>query len=181
MIEVLTERGYERSRFTDVATASGMAISTLQSYFGSREDMLIEALFRASDQEAEGLRAVAEARPEPWERLVALVERSLSTPTAARRMVMEFWCASMHDEELRSKTVEFTGRYREPFLAAVVDGERAGAFAPRNDAEEVVDVLIVTLGGAIVPDVLAHRGPTRETLQRVILHQLAAALGVEIA
>jgi hypothetical protein len=63
----------------------------------------------------------------------------------------------------------------------VVNGERTGAFAPRDDTEEVVDVLIVTLGGAIVPGVLTHRRPTRETLQRVILHQLAAALGLAIA
>jgi AcrR family transcriptional regulator len=49
-VEVLAERGYERSRFADVAAATEVAISTLQSYFGSREDMLIEALFRASDR-----------------------------------------------------------------------------------------------------------------------------------
>ena len=58
---VLAERGYESTRFADVSEARGAAISTLQNYFGSREDMLIEAIRHATEVEvlallAEGLR-----------------------------------------------------------------------------------------------------------------------------
>ena len=45
---VLADRGYAGTRFVDVSEASGVAVSTLQGYFGSREDMLIEALERAT-------------------------------------------------------------------------------------------------------------------------------------
>src|SRR5262245_6101025 len=42
--KVLAERGYENTRYADVSMASGVAVSTLQNYFGSREDMLIETM-----------------------------------------------------------------------------------------------------------------------------------------
>ena len=44
VVAVLADRGYAGTRFSDVSEASGVAVSTLQGYFGSREDMLIEAL-----------------------------------------------------------------------------------------------------------------------------------------
>lgn len=51
--QILAVRGYEDTRFADVSAASGVAISTLQMYFGSCEDMLIEAMRRSTDEEVE--------------------------------------------------------------------------------------------------------------------------------
>ena len=60
---VLAERGYENTRFADVSEASGVAISTLQNYFGSREDMLIEAMRHATDVEVHASERWPKARP----------------------------------------------------------------------------------------------------------------------
>src|ERR1700742_3610624 len=76
---VLAERGYENTRFTDVSNASGVAISTLQNYFGSREDMLIEAMRLATELEVAALEAVADNEVDPWSRLVAMIDRNLDT------------------------------------------------------------------------------------------------------
>jgi AcrR family transcriptional regulator len=57
-IDVLAA-GCEHTRFADVSAVCGVAVSTLQCYFGSREDMLIEALRRAIDLEVLAVEEVA--------------------------------------------------------------------------------------------------------------------------
>src|ERR1700733_10436468 len=99
--DVLAERGYEKTRFTDVATASGAAVSTLQSYFGSREDMLIESMRHATDLEVLALEALADSDVDPWNRLIAMIDRNLNSPIRDHRLLIEFWRASMRDAELR--------------------------------------------------------------------------------
>lgn len=178
VVAVLAERGYEHSRFADVAAVSGVAISTLQNYFGSREDMLVEALWRASGHEVAAMNEVASATTAPWDRLVALIDRSLGTPAATRRMLMEFWRAAMRDEELRGVSEDFIKQYRAPFLDTIRHGRDTGAFTLTEDPHAIADLLLATLAGAILPAVLGHSGPTPGTLRRVLLGQLAATLGI---
>ena len=113
---VLAERGYENTRFADVSAASGVAISTMQNYFGSREDMLIEAMRHATDVEVLALEAVAAAEADHWNRLVALIDRSLSAPLDVHRLLIEFWRSGIRDAELRDYGEEVWVRYRAPFV-----------------------------------------------------------------
>ena len=48
---VIAERGADATRFADVAAESGVPVSTLQYYFGSREDLLVAAFRHASGTE----------------------------------------------------------------------------------------------------------------------------------
>src|SRR5688572_23419900 len=87
VVVVLAARGYAGTRFADVSEASGVAISTLQGYFGSREDMLIEALERATSVAVVAMQEVAAEFDDPWPQLVAMVDRGLSTNVATWRML----------------------------------------------------------------------------------------------
>src|ERR1700742_4326669 len=100
VVVVLADRGYAGTRFVDVSEASGVAVSTLQHYFGSREDMLIEALRHATTVAVEAMDELVAQFDDPWEQLVAMVDRGLSTNVATWRMLMEFWTAAAHDAEL---------------------------------------------------------------------------------
>ena len=91
---VLAERGYAGTRFVDVSEASGVAVSTLQGYFGSREDMLIEAFERATSVAVAAMDEFAAQFDDPWQQLVAMVDRGLSTDVVTWRMLMEFWTAA---------------------------------------------------------------------------------------
>jgi AcrR family transcriptional regulator len=66
---------------------SGVAISTLQTYFGSREDMLVEALIAFTDAETAAMRDQIEQVDDPWERLLLLLDRGLETPVPVWRML----------------------------------------------------------------------------------------------
>jgi AcrR family transcriptional regulator len=179
VMDVLASRGYENTRFADVSAAGGVAISTLQTYFGSREDMIIEAMQVFTDREVAALHAVSVAEADPWQRLVALTDRSLHNSESARRILVEFWRSAMRDDELRDHSAEVWTRYRAPFLAAVREGAERGAFTPTHDADAVTDFLLAALAGLIVSRVQHHATPSPANFRDVLLTQLRLMLGVQ--
>ena len=74
---VIAERGADATRFSDVAAQSAVPISTLQYYFGSREDLLVAAFRHASGTEIAGLQAELAALDDPWDQLARIVTRAL--------------------------------------------------------------------------------------------------------
>ncbi|MEU1588808.1 TetR/AcrR family transcriptional regulator [Micromonospora sp. NPDC005710] len=176
---VLASRGYENTRFADVSAAGGVAISTLQTYFGSREDMIIEAMQVFTDREVDALRAVSASETDPWRRLVALVDRSLHNSERTRQILVEFWRSAMRDDELRDYSATVQERYRAPFLAAVREGVARGVFTPAHDAEAVTNLLLAALAGLIVSRVQQHPTPAPVEFRDVLLTQLRQMLGVD--
>lgn len=177
--DVLAERGYENTRFADVSTASGVAISTLQNYFGSREDMVIEALELSTEREVDALESVATAERDPWERLIAMIDRSLGHSHRTRQMLVEFWRSAMRDDELRKYSAEMWERYRAPFLAAVSEGTEQGSFSLDLRPDDVADFVLSTLAGDIVSRVLHHPAPAPADFRGILLTQLGSMLGIE--
>lgn len=176
VVAVLAVRGYGGTRFADVSEASGVAVSTLQGYFGSREDMLIEAFRHATSVAVVAMDELAARFDDPWEQLVAMVDRGLSTDVPTWRMLMEFWTAAAHDDELREHAAALAAQYREPFLDAVRRGVERGAFAPRFESAAVVEVAVATIVGLLYPVVLGHLSPRETGYRDVVLAQLAFAL-----
>jgi AcrR family transcriptional regulator len=175
--KVLAERGYENTRYADVSMTSGVAVSTLQNYFGSREDMLIETMRHATDVELVALNAVASSEGDPWNRLVTLIDRNLNTSIHNHQLLIEFWRAGIRDGELRDYAQEHWACYRAPFLETVVDGCDKGAFAPVLRPEDAVDLLLTTLAGATLPRVLQFPAPTADRFRAALLNQVAQMLG----
>ncbi|MBE1490848.1 TetR/AcrR family transcriptional regulator [Plantactinospora soyae] len=176
---VLAARGYENTRFTDVSAASGVAVSTLQNYFGSREDMIIEAMEVFTDREVDAQATVAAAEADPWRRLVALVDRSLLNSESSRQILVEFWRSAMRDDDLRDYSAEVQTRYRAPFLTAVREGSERGEFRLAQDAEAVTDLLLAALAGLIVSRVQHHPTPSPAQFRDVLLAQLRLMLGIQ--
>ena len=70
---VIADRGADATRFADVAAESGVPVSTLQYYFGSREDLLVAAFRHASGTEIAALEAEVAAMADPWEQLERII------------------------------------------------------------------------------------------------------------
>jgi AcrR family transcriptional regulator len=174
---VLAERGYDKTRFKDVSIASGVAVSTLQSYFGSREDMLIESMRHATEREVLALEAAADSDVDPWNRLIAMIDRNLNSPIRSHRLTIEFWRAGMRDPELRDYAHEGWGRYRAPFMRMIVEGRDAGFFAPTISPDDVVDLLLASLSGRMITRVLVLATPSADSFRNALLRQLAEVLG----
>jgi AcrR family transcriptional regulator len=176
VVAVLADRGYAGTRFVDVSEASGVAVSTLQGYFGSREDMLIEAFRHATSVAVAAMDEFAAQFDDPWQQLVAMVDRGLSTDVATWRMLMEFWTAAAHDAELRHHAAALAEQYREPFTDAVLRGIESGAFTPRFAPAAIVEVAVANIVGLLYPVVLGQLTPEHTDYRDVVLAQLAFAL-----
>lgn len=176
VVAVLADRGYAGTRFSDVSESSGVAVSTLQGYFGSREDMLIEALGRATSVAVAGMHEMAAQIDDPWQQLVAMVDRGLTTNVVTWRMLMEFWTAAAHDAELQQYAAALAEQYREPFMDAVRRGIASGAFTPRFDPAAIVEVAVANIVGLLYPVVLGHLAPQDTDYRDVVLAQLAFSL-----
>ena len=75
---VIANRGADATRFADVAAESGVPVSTLQYYFGSREDLLVAAFRHASSTEIAELEAEVAGISDPWEEFERILVRSLT-------------------------------------------------------------------------------------------------------
>lgn len=112
-----------------------------------------------------------------WSRLVTLIEYHLDTPIRDHQLIVEFWRAGMRDAELREHGRENWARYRAHFLEIVVEGCDAGEFTPTLDPDEVVDLLMATLAGAMVSGALQFPGPMAGLFRNALLQQVAQMLG----
>ncbi|MEV6929494.1 TetR/AcrR family transcriptional regulator [Dactylosporangium sp. NPDC051485] len=143
------QRGYDHTRFADVAGAAGLAVSTLQFYFESRDDMLFEALHEWTEHEVRTLEEISVPESSPWDNLVLLVDRALRpVQETADRVLMEFWHASLRDDRLREHGLRLNERYRQPFRAIIRRGVQEGHFhVPSAGADDAIENLTTMVLG----------------------------------
>ncbi len=183
VIDVMAERGYAHTRFADVAGEAGLAVSTLQFYFGSRDDMLFEALHDWTEHEVLTLEEISGQDSPPWDSLVLLVDRALNpAQSTADRVLMEFWHACLRDPRLREHGLLLNERYRQPFRSVIRRGIDEGHFHVSNtDAEDAVENVTTTvlglLQGLVIPRALGYPEADSPTLRTSVLRTMALVLG----
>ena len=156
---VIAERGADATRFADVATESGVPISTLQYYFGSREDLLVAAFRHASGVEMAALEAEVRALADPWQQLERIVVSSLSgyeaeTPGGGRLWI-ESWHFGIRDAEMRADALRDNTAWRQLVAEVVRAGVASGAFGDRYDPNTVAVLTIAATDGMGIPLSLA--------------------------
>jgi AcrR family transcriptional regulator len=166
---VIADRGADATRFADVAAESGVPVSTLQYYFGSREDMLVAAFRHASGTEIAALEADVAAMSDPWDRLERIVATALAgyspgapeatgySPGAAEagRLWIESWHFGIRDPEMRADALEDYRAWRRLVADAVRHGVEQGRFAAAHPPETVAKLAIALVDGMGIPLALA--------------------------
>ncbi len=179
---VIARRGADATRFRDVATEAGTAVSTLQYSFGSREDLIIAALEEGALGDFDRARQAALAANGPVEQLRALVRESVvaHSDEEAREawlLWVEYWRAAARDNELRSGSAAVYTRWRDLVGGILAAGRAAGAFRRDLDTELAATQVLALLDGVGVPVVLEHPGITSASAAATVLDALAAILG----
>ncbi len=152
---VIAERGADATRFADVAAESGVPVSTLQYYFGSREDLLVAAFRHASSAEIAALEAEVAAIEDPWDQLERILERSLTgyepdRPDAGRLWI-ESWHFGIRDPEMRADALRDNTAWRRLVADVVRRGTARGTFGGRHDPVKVAVLAIAAVDGMGVP------------------------------
>ncbi len=182
---VIAERGADATRFADVAAESAVPVSTLQYYFGSREDLLVAAFRHASSTEITDLEAELAALADPWERLTRIVARALAgyQPPAAQacRLWIESWHFGIRDAEMRADALRDYAAWRRLVADAVRSGMRSGRFKPRHAPERIAVLAIALADGVGIPLALGDPDITCAGAAAEVLSVLAGLLGMAAA
>jgi len=156
---VIAERGADATRFVDVAAESGVPVSTLQYYFGSREDLLVAAFRHASSAEIAALEADVAAIADPWEQLERIIATSLTgyEPGAPEggRLWIESWHFGIRDAEMRADALRDNTAWRGLVAQVVRRGIELGAFGTAYDPDKVAVLTIAAADGLGIPLSLA--------------------------
>jgi AcrR family transcriptional regulator len=152
---VIAERGADATRFADVAAESGVPISTLQYYFGSREDLLVAAFRHASGAEIAALEGDLARLDDPWQQLGHIVSTALrgyqSGAAGSGRLWIESWHFGIRDAEMRADALRDYGAWRRLVADVVRRGTAAGRFAPRLSPEQIAVLTIALVDGVGIP------------------------------
>jgi AcrR family transcriptional regulator len=153
---VVAERGADGTRFTDVTAATGVGVSTLQYYFGSREDMLIAVFRHAAQQDFEAVAALLVGVEDPWERLVVISSQLTGAvgDDASWRVWVESWRWALRDPALRGEVLGDYTRWHELLAATIGAGVRSGAFATSAAPLDVARQALALIDGLALPVVL---------------------------
>jgi AcrR family transcriptional regulator len=157
-IRCLARTGYEAVRLRDIAKEAGVSIGLLQHHFESREDLLEQAFRQASSDLLETWQGVTGTHPEPWRRIVALVEQlcAQEDPKAHCTTWTEFAAASARYPHLRAGFAQVYATWHRLLDEAVREGIAAGSFRPLLPAEDVVRAVLAHVDGcelAIASDI----------------------------
>ena len=152
---VIADRGADATRFADVAAESGVPVSTLQYYFGSREDLLVAAFRYASSAEIAALEAEVAAMDDPWEQLERILTRSLTgyepeTPQGGRLWI-ESWHFGIRDAEMRADALRDNTAWRRLVADVLRRGVARGTFGGRHDPDRVAVLAVAAADGLGIP------------------------------
>jgi AcrR family transcriptional regulator len=177
---VIAERGADATRFADVAAESAVPVSSLQYYFGSREDLLVAAFRHASSIEIASLEAELATIADPWERIERIVVRAIAgyeDPAAGSgRLWIESWHFGIRDPEMRADTLRDYAAWRRLVADAVRAGLRDGKFATTGSPERIAVLAIALVDGVGIPLALSDPEITPAGASQNVLWTLAALL-----
>jgi len=163
---VIAARGADATRFADVAAESGVPVSTLQYYFGSREDLLVAAFRHASGAEIAALEAEVAGLDDPWQRLIRVVSGAVAGYEAGAegsgRLWIESWHFGIRDAEMRADAVRDYGAWRGLVAGVIRAGAASGRFAPRQSPEQLAVLTIAMVDGVGIPLALGDPSMTAE-------------------
>jgi AcrR family transcriptional regulator len=181
--EVIAARGVEGTRFSDVSAASGVPVSTLQYYFGNRDDMIVATLRHVGAEELALVRRTLEetGHSSSWQQLVSLIRVGVAhdstSPAHTWRLWVELWRSALRDDELRGDALDVAGRWRELLVSVIERGQRSGEFHEDVSAVTVAHQTMCLMDGVGIPAALAD--PTVSSPLALVTEAVATLLGVD--
>jgi AcrR family transcriptional regulator len=149
--EVLIFRGYEATRYSDVAEASGVPIASIQHHFPAIEVLRREALRHKVRSELSDLANHVRGIDDPWERIRHIIIRSVSLEPARRRggwiVWLEYWRAAAHDPALARDSELVNEQWLDLITWCVADGVGAEMFQLEGTPREAATELHALLDG----------------------------------
>lgn len=150
---IVMDRGFEQTRYSDIAKASGASVGTLQYYFGSLENLLIEACLHTCDTDFAHTKEIALSIDDAWGRLLWVVKMMMACdrPGPGWQVRIEFWHAAVCRPYLRDEVSRMQNEWRALVVDALQAGQATGDFAPSRNIHQIAMHIAATCEGTVFP------------------------------
>jgi AcrR family transcriptional regulator len=173
--------GMAAVRVADVAEASGVSPALIIYHFGSKENLLSEALVHACTQDLSTLDSIVAGPGSPAARLLAALDWYAPTgPARGWTIWIDAWSIAMRDSGLSKVLTDLQRRWIDAIAAVIDDGVAAGLF-PLVDSAAVAGRLTSFLDGLAVRSVVHRARSSRRELRSWLIRQVAWELSVDPA
>jgi len=170
--------GMAAVRVADVAEASGVSPALIIYHFGTKENLLSEALVHACAQDLSTVDTIVGGPGSPQARLVAALDwYSPTGPARGWTIWIDAWSVALRDRTLARVLADLQRRWIDAIAAVIDEGVAADLFAPVNSAA-VASRLTSFLDGLAVRSVVHKARPPRRELHASLIRQLAWELSV---
>jgi AcrR family transcriptional regulator len=174
--EVISERGIQNTRISDVAQRAGTSAPGVLYWFASKDELLAEALTFSDDRFYATLTGELASFGTATERLTRLIELWPAEGDGETVLWMELWVRALRDPKLAATRERLDRRWREAIADVVREGQASGEFGG-HDADDLALLLGAVMDGFAIQLALGDPGVTTEVVRR---HCLELAMrGVE--
>jgi AcrR family transcriptional regulator len=173
--EVISERGVQNTRISDVAERAGTSAPGVLYWFQSKDELLAEALEFADDRFYFSLTGELDALDSATARLTRLIELWPAEGDGDTVLWIELWVRALRDPRLAETRERLDRRWRETLADVIREGQATGEFAGA-DADDVALLLGALMDGFAIQLVLGDPVVTAETVRRHCLGLVEAKL-----
>jgi AcrR family transcriptional regulator len=169
--EVISERGVQNTRISDVAERAGTSAPGVLYWFPTKDQLLVEALQFSDDRFYADLTGELEQLATAAEKLGRMVELWPAEGDGETVLWMELWVRALRDSRLAATREGLDRRWRDAIADIIREGQASGEFGPA-DADDVALVLGAVMDGFAIQLALGDPAVTADTVKR---HCLALA------
>ena len=174
--EVISERGVQNTRISDIAERAGTSAPGVLYWFRSKDELLAEALTFSDDRVYDSLTEALGGLGSATERLALLVEQWPADGDGETVLWMELWVRALRDPKLAQTRERLDRRWREALADVIRDGQASGEFGG-DDADDLALLLGALMDGYAIQLALGDPAVTTDLVRR---HCLRLAMrGVE--
>ncbi|GAA2358025.1 hypothetical protein GCM10009854_40480 [Saccharopolyspora halophila] len=146
---LIAEQGFDALRLRDVAKLAGVSIGTIQHYFDTRDNLVLETLAAASWRRAEEFTSLGAGSADPAERTQALLRGSIANRAWCQAW-METCASSTRHPELPPMIERIYEAWRVEIKKAIKDGVDSGVFNPQLPLDQLIDTVMAVIDGMMV-------------------------------
>ena len=163
--EVISERGVQNTRISDVAERAGTSAPGVLYWFPTKDELLAEALVFSDDRFYDSLTSELEGFGTATDRLSRLVELWPAEGDGETVLWMELWVRALRDPKLAATRERLDRRWRAAIADVVREGQASGEFGG-DDADDLALLLGAVMDGYAIQLALGDPAVTMDVVRR---------------
>ena len=182
--ELIGERGFSETRIADVARRSGASPALVIYYFGTKDQLLTEALRYSEDLFYSSVAARLAAMPSARARLELLVQLTCVSQgdgeiPGAWGLWFDLWAQAFRHPEVAKNRIELDQRWRDTVSAVVREGQASGEIDADADVDTFTLTFAALLDGLSIQVALEDPSVTPARAVELAMGYTARELGLE--